>query len=300
MATTDTSFAWRLRCAIQATNKTQKEICGEIGISAPTLSQYLAGNRDPSMTTIIALARTLQVSTDYLLGLSSVTQPEGGSDHIASKYDFRDSTIRFFEELQSRSEENENILTCAEGIPDEYKQYVRYDQWTHVRYLEPIVDEQSFFFDVLEHPKMREISEYVFYYQMARSYLRLFKDRRDAYTNDLNEQERLYAACMWDTPEGRRRQYGQMPKETQKLLSDGWFTQERENFHIDGIPSVYADKAMIYREQIKQGLCKIIDECCDKFELSHDQHFRQQKQQFIVRMKNNAMIYATTTDGEGE
>lgn len=300
MISKDNAFSWRLRCAIQATKKKQREICSEIGISAPTLSQYLAGNRDPSIATVAALAKALQVSTDYLLGLSSVTHPSTDYGDLAEKYDFRDTTFRFFNELRRNFDHNNSAATYVDGIPDEYKQYVNQENWTYLSGVYPIVDAQSFFYDILEHPKMGEIFDHVFYYQIARSYLRILKDRRVAYSENLNDREKWYAACHWDSPDERIRQYEKLDEKDRTLFDLYRLVDERKSYYVEGIPSMYADKAVIYREQIKKSLCQIIDDCCDKFELSHDQYFQQKKDEFIANMKNLAMVYATTFEESHE
>ena len=70
----DNTLAWRLRKAMHDRGKGVKEICGQVGITTAALSQYVTGTREPSTKVLVALASSLDVSTDYLLGLSPTMQ----------------------------------------------------------------------------------------------------------------------------------------------------------------------------------------------------------------------------------
>lgn len=49
----------------------QKELAEHIGVTANTVSYYLSGERCPDMEKLIEISRFLNVSTDYLLGVSN-------------------------------------------------------------------------------------------------------------------------------------------------------------------------------------------------------------------------------------
>lgn len=49
----------------------QKELCEYLHINKSTLSQWLNGNNEPPMRSIVEIALFLGVSTDYLLGLEN-------------------------------------------------------------------------------------------------------------------------------------------------------------------------------------------------------------------------------------
>lgn len=57
----------RIKDLCQRTGKTQRDVARDLGISAPTLSQYASGTRLPAPDTIIKIADYFGVSTDYLL-----------------------------------------------------------------------------------------------------------------------------------------------------------------------------------------------------------------------------------------
>lgn len=53
---------------------TQEEFAKLLNISPSSISLYESGSREPSLTTLINIAKILNVSTDYLLGLSDNEQ----------------------------------------------------------------------------------------------------------------------------------------------------------------------------------------------------------------------------------
>lgn len=55
--------------AIQYSGKTKTQIAKELGISKPTLSQYLSGRIYPSLPTFALLCQILDCSADDILNL---------------------------------------------------------------------------------------------------------------------------------------------------------------------------------------------------------------------------------------
>ena len=60
----------RLRTAIKESGKPQKVIAKEIGVSAQTVSKYMKENIFPALDTFAKLCAFLDVSSDYILGIS--------------------------------------------------------------------------------------------------------------------------------------------------------------------------------------------------------------------------------------
>lgn len=60
----------RLRTAIKESGKPQKDIAKEIGVSAQTVSKYMKENIFPALDTFAKLCASLDVSSDYILGIS--------------------------------------------------------------------------------------------------------------------------------------------------------------------------------------------------------------------------------------
>lgn len=59
----------RIECCL-----TQNDLANKIHVSASTISLYEKGEREPTLSTLVALANALNVSSDYLLGLSADSQ----------------------------------------------------------------------------------------------------------------------------------------------------------------------------------------------------------------------------------
>lgn len=63
------TFTERLS-ALQAAKCLKKDLCAELGISIMTYYRYERGEREPSLSTLVALADLFDVSLDYLVGRS--------------------------------------------------------------------------------------------------------------------------------------------------------------------------------------------------------------------------------------
>lgn len=62
-------FGKRLKQARKAAGLTQAKLAEKIGMTQGGYTQYENVGREPSFTTLVALARVLNVSVDWLLGL---------------------------------------------------------------------------------------------------------------------------------------------------------------------------------------------------------------------------------------
>ena len=61
----------RLRDCIKHSTFTQKELAAKIGVSPQTISKYMKQNIFPALDTLAKLCKILDVSSDYILGLSN-------------------------------------------------------------------------------------------------------------------------------------------------------------------------------------------------------------------------------------
>lgn len=55
---------------IEYSGKTKSQIAKEIGISPPTLSQYLSGRAQPTLATLTKLCQVLEISADDILPIN--------------------------------------------------------------------------------------------------------------------------------------------------------------------------------------------------------------------------------------
>ena len=63
-------FAQRLQIAMYWKEWTGSELARKSGVPAATISRYICGQRQPNVARLIKLSRALDVSADYLLGLT--------------------------------------------------------------------------------------------------------------------------------------------------------------------------------------------------------------------------------------
>ncbi len=98
---------------------TQAQLAADLGINQNQISRYENGVIKPSMDTLALMAKMLNTSTDYLLGLSNVPYPGAEPDphpnlspaeremlHLLRQYDERDKahlveTLRRIAEFRS-------------------------------------------------------------------------------------------------------------------------------------------------------------------------------------------------------
>lgn len=71
-----------LKIARQKKGLKQKELGDLIDVSPKTISNYEAGVRDPDVKTLMKIARVLEVTIDYLVGLEEKTLVEQIRDRI--------------------------------------------------------------------------------------------------------------------------------------------------------------------------------------------------------------------------
>lgn len=65
-----TKFSERLVLAMNIRNVSNKELADAVFVAPSTISSYRTGHRIPNIEQLALLSTTLQVSSDYLLGLS--------------------------------------------------------------------------------------------------------------------------------------------------------------------------------------------------------------------------------------
>lgn len=68
-------FPNRLRLSREAKGLTQKELAAGISIGYQTYNHYETGRNEPDLSTVVLLAKYLNVSLDYLLGRTNDPSP---------------------------------------------------------------------------------------------------------------------------------------------------------------------------------------------------------------------------------
>lgn len=94
-------FPKRLREARIEKGYTQEEIADYLGFTRPTYTAYESGRRRPDNDTLAKIAKFLNVSADYLLGLSDVKAP---IETIAAHHDGDEWTEEELEDIEKFKE----------------------------------------------------------------------------------------------------------------------------------------------------------------------------------------------------
>jgi transcriptional regulator with XRE-family HTH domain len=104
----------RLRKTREQRGIIQKYIASKLGVSNVSLSQYENNIRQPSLDTLRALADIYDVSTDYLLGRTSNSNPSNKKTNEIAENNFEKLLIDL------------DIIEATLNIPEEKKQVVVY------------------------------------------------------------------------------------------------------------------------------------------------------------------------------
>lgn len=70
----DLTLGQRLKKALDDHGMMQKELAAEIGVNEMAISRYVHGGRMVSVSILIDICKALNISADYLLGLSEVEE----------------------------------------------------------------------------------------------------------------------------------------------------------------------------------------------------------------------------------
>ena len=65
-------FSDRLKLVMKLRNYTSGKLAARIFTSRATISMYLSGRRMPTISILCLISKELEVSTDFLLGLSEI------------------------------------------------------------------------------------------------------------------------------------------------------------------------------------------------------------------------------------
>jgi transcriptional regulator with XRE-family HTH domain len=71
---TEDSLGQRLKAVLNSRHMMQKELAEKIGVNEMAISRYVHGGRIISVPILIDICKALNVSADYLLGLTEVTE----------------------------------------------------------------------------------------------------------------------------------------------------------------------------------------------------------------------------------
>ncbi|MEF9839433.1 MAG: helix-turn-helix domain-containing protein [Lachnospiraceae bacterium] len=101
-------FKQRLRSLREKHNLKQFEIANILSLSTPAYGYYEQGKREPTFDTLIKIAEFFDVSTDYLLGLSTSTAHSVSSTNL--KPLFSDEELEVLEYYRALDKTNQRWI----------------------------------------------------------------------------------------------------------------------------------------------------------------------------------------------
>lgn len=105
-------------------NLNQRELADLVGITEATLSRYENNKREPKGLILAKLAKTLNVSNDYLLDETLTKKIPYGNHNELSKNEIIDIE-KEAEKMISSIEEMDNLMLCGNTVDDEDKEYLK-------------------------------------------------------------------------------------------------------------------------------------------------------------------------------
>ncbi len=103
-------FAKRLYELRENANLKQTELAEKVALRSSAISKYEKGLTQPSMDTLIKFAELFHVSTDYLLGISSIPNPYTTENFTPKEADIILRFRRLSKENQIRIDERINTM----------------------------------------------------------------------------------------------------------------------------------------------------------------------------------------------
>lgn len=94
----------RINTALAMRDKKQKELARAIGVTDNTISYFCGGKRTPNLQQIIAIAKELNVSTDYLLGLSGTPSVDEDVQAACKTTGLSEESVKLLHDMRGRAE----------------------------------------------------------------------------------------------------------------------------------------------------------------------------------------------------
>lgn len=102
----------RINEALALRNEKQKELAQVLNVTDNTVSYFCGGSRIPNIEQIITISQYLNVSSDYLLGLSDAPTANKDIQSICDYTGLSESTIRVLHQSVSDSEDLKGSSIC--------------------------------------------------------------------------------------------------------------------------------------------------------------------------------------------
>lgn len=95
-------IGYRITNALAANNCKQKDLAQFLNVPDNTISYFCSGKRTPNTEQIIKIAQFLNVSTDYLLGLSEASTDDAETQNICDYLGISEKAVNCIKEISHR------------------------------------------------------------------------------------------------------------------------------------------------------------------------------------------------------
>lgn len=96
----------RIKSALAMNNTFQRELAKQLNVQENIVSYWCKGNRTPNASQIIQIANYLNVSTDYLLGVTDVTTTDKDLQFVCDYTGLKEETIKQLSFEQNKHKNN--------------------------------------------------------------------------------------------------------------------------------------------------------------------------------------------------
>ena len=137
----------RINSALAMNNTLQKELAKQLNVKDNIVSYWCKGDRTPNTSQIIQIANYLNVSTDYLLGVTDVATTDKDLKFVCDYTGLDEKTIDFF---ANNKDLNNNNFEVVEFIKFIISKIILNDDYIFSLNLEDIRDKTSWLFSIYE------------------------------------------------------------------------------------------------------------------------------------------------------
>lgn len=96
----------RIKSALAMNNTLQRELAKQLNVQENIVSYWCKGNRTPNTSQIIQIANYLNVSTDYLLGVTDVATTDKDLKFVCDYTGLKEETIKLLSLEQNEHKNN--------------------------------------------------------------------------------------------------------------------------------------------------------------------------------------------------
>ena len=96
----------RIKSALAMNNTLQRELAKQLNVKDNIVSYWCKGHRTPNTSQIIQIANYLNVSTDYLLGVTDVTTTDKDLQFVCDYTGLKEETIKQLSFEQNKHKNN--------------------------------------------------------------------------------------------------------------------------------------------------------------------------------------------------